>query len=173
MTALLKWLARVEDALLAIVLAALIGLASTQIILRNGFDTGLVWADELTRIAVLWLALLGAVAASRSDQHLRVDVLARLLPARARLAVAVLIDAFTAAICGVLAWYALGFVRVEIEFESTLLRGLPAWWFESILPLAFALMAFHQLVVMAQRLLALFRGESDDPVRVPFAEPDA
>ena len=53
-----------EAALLAVLLFGLVGLSGLQIVLRNGFDDSLVWIDPLLRLAVLWLGLLGAVAAA-------------------------------------------------------------------------------------------------------------
>ena len=49
-----------ETALLSVILAAMILLATYQITLRNFFAAGLPWADEALRIMVLWLAMLGA-----------------------------------------------------------------------------------------------------------------
>ena len=56
----------VEDVLIFVLLSALILLASTQIVLRNVFSLGYPWVDGLIRLLVLWLALLGAIAASRA-----------------------------------------------------------------------------------------------------------
>ena len=134
LASLAKWGRRAEDAVLALLLIAMIVLATLQIALRNGFDSGLIWADELLRLMVLWVALTGAIAASRADKQISINVLSRFLPARIRLAVRVVVDLFTAFICGLLAWHAGRFVYAAWEYEDTLLGGLPAWWFEVILP---------------------------------------
>jgi TRAP-type C4-dicarboxylate transport system permease small subunit len=60
-----KWILIFEDGLMAILLSATILLAASQILLRNLFDSGIIWADPTLRIMVLWLALLGAIAATR------------------------------------------------------------------------------------------------------------
>ena len=49
-----KRLHRAEDALLVLLLSVMIGLASTQILLRNLLDSGFVWIDPLLRVLVLW-----------------------------------------------------------------------------------------------------------------------
>ena len=66
-----SWLARVanagrvvEDALIVVLLGGLILFSSAQILLRNLFSIGFTWGDGLTRLAVLWLALLGAPVAA-------------------------------------------------------------------------------------------------------------
>ena len=77
---LIRWLYRLEDGLLILALLAMIGMAVLQILLRVLFHTGIVWGDELVRVLVLWLGVLGAVSASRSDSHIRIDLAARYLP---------------------------------------------------------------------------------------------
>ena len=52
-----------EDAIMVILLAGMILLAAGQIILRNVFDLGFIWTDELLRLLVLWLAVAGGVEA--------------------------------------------------------------------------------------------------------------
>jgi TRAP-type C4-dicarboxylate transport system permease small subunit len=54
--------------LLVLLLLAMISLAFAQIVLRNGFDGGIIWADSLLRIMVLWIALIGAVVASQGSK---------------------------------------------------------------------------------------------------------
>lgn len=147
-----------EDTVLVILLTSMIVLASAQIVLRNGFDTGFIWADELLRIMVLWLALAGAVAASRADRQINIDVLSRYVGERARLLVAAVVDLFTAFVCGALAWFSARFVMDAREFEDTLLGGLPAWWFEIVLPVGFALMCWRYLTFTASRTVRFFRG---------------
>ncbi len=52
---LLRVTALVEDALLVLILAAMVGLAATQIVLRNLFDGAILWADPMLRVGVLWV----------------------------------------------------------------------------------------------------------------------
>jgi TRAP-type C4-dicarboxylate transport system permease small subunit len=54
---------RVETVLLSVLLLGCIGIAAAQIVLRNVFSYSLYWADEWIRLAVLWLAMIGAMAA--------------------------------------------------------------------------------------------------------------
>jgi TRAP-type C4-dicarboxylate transport system permease small subunit len=68
-----------EDAVLVSILSGMILLAAGQILLRNVFDVGFIWTDELLRMLVLWIALAGAVAASRADKQINIAVLDRLL----------------------------------------------------------------------------------------------
>ena len=76
---ILAWLRRLEDGILVLLLMTMIGVAASQVILRNFFDAGLYWGDSLVRVTVLWVALVGAMVASRDDSHIRVDLLSRMV----------------------------------------------------------------------------------------------
>ncbi len=147
-----------EDAVLVVLLTAMILLAAGQIVLRNFFDIGFFWSDELLRLLVLWLAVAGAVAASRKDRHISIAVLDRFLPERAGAVVKVLLDAFTAAVCGLIAWYSLAFVRMSHEFGDILLGGVPAWIPQAVLPLGFGLIAWRYGLFVVRGLVRFFRG---------------
>ena len=137
-----RWL---ENALLATVLAAMILLAASQVILRGVFSSGLPWADQALRLMVLWAAMLGAIAASRDNVHLRIDLLSHFLPSRWRTVAAVLVDLFAAGVAAVLAFYSWRFVEKSHEFGDQVFGNLPVWPFQSVLPIAFALIAYRYL----------------------------
>lgn len=143
---LARLLAALEDALLASLLTGMILLAFVQIALRNLADLSFSWADPLLRVAVLWLALLGAIAATRDDNHIRIDLLSRFLPAAFGRPLKRLGDLFSALVCGLIAWHALLFVRMEREMGAVAFNDIPSWLLELILPLGFALMALRFLV---------------------------
>lgn len=160
-----SWLVRVEqagrwleNALLFVMLGGLMLLASGQILLRNVFSIGIPWADGLVRLMVLWLALLGAVAASRDRRHIAINLADRYLPRSVMRPLNVLVDAFTALVVGWLAWYSLRFVLDSREFGDVLLDGWPAWWFQIILPIGFGLIAYRY----GLRAVGRLRARSDE-----------
>lgn len=138
-----KWL---EDAVLVLLLVALILLAATQIFLRNFFDTGFSWSDELLRLLVLWLALAGAVAASRQDRHISIAVLDRWVPAGLKRFTRFVLDVFTASVSALIAWHSTAFVRTTHQYGDTMLGDFPAWILQMVLPVGFALIAWRYAV---------------------------
>ncbi len=136
---------KLENACLVVLLLSMVVLAAGQILLRNGFSTGFIWSDELLRIMVLWLALLGAVAASRDDRHITIDVLSRVMPPAMQRWNKILTSLFTSAVCAVLAWHSGRFVRDAFTYEDTVLGGMQAWVFQIILPLGFGLICLRYL----------------------------
>jgi TRAP-type C4-dicarboxylate transport system permease small subunit len=145
----------VENTILVLTLSAMILLGSTQIILRNFFDSGFGWADEALRLMVLWVAMFGAVAASREQRHIAIDVLSRVLPDKAKVPVAIFVDALTAVVAVVLAWYSWEFVVASYVYQDHLLNDLPAWLFQTVLPIAFFLIAYHYVIACLRHLRKL------------------
>ena len=141
---------RLEDGLLAGLLLAMLLLASSQIFLRNLFDIGLVWVDPVLRIMLLWLGLLGALAASRDNKHICIDVLTRLLPAPLRLYSHLFTSLFTASVSGLIAYHSGRFVLAEFNEHTMAVLDVPAWYFEVIIPLAFTLIGVRYLLHFSQ-----------------------
>jgi TRAP-type C4-dicarboxylate transport system permease small subunit len=154
-----RWWARADRAaraletwLIVAVLGGLILLGAAQIVLRNFFSIGFAWSDGVARLAVLWLGLLGALAASRDGRHITMGALARWLPPKARLVAGLCADVFGAVVSGALAWFSWVFVSDAREFGDTLLGDVPAWWLQSIMPVAFALMAWQFVIAAVKRI---------------------
>jgi len=151
--------AHAEDALLLIILIGMILLAGTQIFLRNFLDTGLFWGDEMLRMLVLWLTIAGGLAASRMDKHISIAVLDRFLPVTAQRFTKFIIDLFTAFICVLFAWHSARFVMGSYEFGDTVMRNVPAWTMQIIMPIGFSLMAFRHLLLAIQGPFRLAKSD--------------
>ena len=141
----------VETALLAVLLGGLIVFASAQIVLRNFFSISVNWGDGFVRLTVLWLALLGALAASRDDRHITMGILSHWLPPTPRRIAEVIADTFAAVFCGAFTWFAFAFVRASRAYGDTMFGTVPSWWLQSIMPLAFALIAYRYAVRAIRR----------------------
>lgn len=139
----LTWLHQAEDLLLATLLGALVLVALTQIGLRLFFGSGLVWAEPVSQMGVLWLALLGALGAARSQRHIAVDALPRLLPPFWRRVAWVIVQLATATICGLLAWYGWGMLQMEREAPDVFVEGVSSWLPMIAFPVGFGLLGLR------------------------------
>ena len=113
MRVLVKSVHRFEDFLLVVLLSSMILLASTQILLRNLFEFGLVWADPLLRIMVLWLGMIGATVASRDNRHIHIDLISHFFSKTAYLLVQTFVGQFTSWVCLLVAWNGAHWVRLD------------------------------------------------------------
>lgn len=149
-----------ENVALVTLLGGLIILAVGQIVLREVFDTGIIWADELVRLIVLWLAMMGAVAACREDRHIRIDAITHLFPDRVIDVIRIVVDVFAAAVCGVIAWHAYRYLQLEIEFADTVLVDTPAWIAHIVVPVSFAVLSYRFIVSVIKKIYGLMYEES-------------
>ena len=157
---MIRWCYRLEDGLLILALVSMIIMAVLQILLRVLFHTGIVWGDELVRVLVLWLGLLGAVSASRNDSHIRIDLISRYLPERFKAGAGGVVQFATAFICGVAAWYGGRFVLMEFEYQGRAFAAVPAWVCELIIPLGFAVIALRYVMLSLNRIKTIFTKSS-------------
>lgn len=138
--------AALETILLVSILTAMMLVAVGQIVMREAFGTGFGWADELVRLMVLWLAMIGSIAACRENRHIRIDALSHVLPDIAVKLIRVLVDVFATFVCAVIAFQAWRYLQIEIEYGDEVLVNTPAWIAHSIMPAAFFLMAYRFLI---------------------------
>ncbi|WP_373501393.1 TRAP transporter small permease [Desulfococcus sp.] len=144
---LLNLLHRLEDGLLVGLLLAMILMAALQIVMRNLLGVSIPWGDMLVRIMVLWIGLLGAMIASRNGEHIRIDILSRLMPGRFQTRADAAVQLITAVLCAITAVHAFRFVRSEAEFGGMAFVRVPAWLCEAIIPVAFSVIALRYLVL--------------------------
>jgi len=154
----LRWAGWFEDGVLVALLAVMVLLAAAQILLRDVFHAGLLWADPALRVLVLWVGMLGAVAATRDDRQITVDVVSRFLPPRWRSAARVVTDLFAAAVSGLLAWHGARLVLDERAAATTTFGELPVWVCELVLPVAFGVIAARYLLLGGTHLVRAVKG---------------
>jgi len=137
---------QLEKGILALLLTTMILLAALQILMRNLWDSGLPWADPSLRTIVLWLAMMGAMAATRDHSHIRIDLLSRFLPPKAKRFNSRITDLFAGLVCSLLAWHGARFVYYEWQDGMMLFDNIPAWYAEIIIPIGFGVMALRFLL---------------------------
>ncbi len=158
--------ARIVESILVVVLLSTVGVTFLQVILRNFFNTGITWAELGGRNAVLWIAFLGAMLATRARQHLSIDLVTKLLSRKSRNSLRVALDAFAAVICLFLAKASLTFVLEERLMDTELFLGVKTWMVQSIIPFGFSMMSLEYFIGIVLDILRIFnpsisrRGDS-------------
>jgi TRAP-type C4-dicarboxylate transport system permease small subunit len=72
---------RCMEAAIAMGLALMVVLVFGNVVLRYGFNAGIVVSEELSRWLFVWITLVGAIVAAREHGHLGVDMVVARLPA--------------------------------------------------------------------------------------------
>lgn len=149
-----------ENAVLVALFVALMLLAVLQIVMRLFFDAGFIWNDELQKLIVLWITLAASIAASRSNRHLRIDLVSNFVPEKLARLPRMVVDLFAAAVCAVLAWHSWRYLELTREFGDTLITGIdiPAWLGYVIMPFGFAVMAWRFLAASVGEGVKIVRG---------------
>lgn len=151
-TPLVDGLHRLENIALISALISMLLIAVLQIFLRNFLDSGFLWAESFLRILVLWVAMLGAMVATRENNHINIDALSRYLSHRVRQGVQLFTSFFSAAICGTVAWYSFKYVQLEYEDATIAFLNVPIWICQSILPIGFTVIALRFAIKTVQDL---------------------
>lgn len=175
---MLDLLLKVDDALAAVErrvavagLVALVALVAGKGVLRWA-GHGLPWADELSGVLLLWVCFLGATLATRRRRHITVELLDRSLTPRARAAFGVASAVIALAFCGLLAGFAVGFIR-EQRASGTLTNVLkvPLWQVRLVLPLALSLFAWRFSLLALEDARALIRPDFPSPRHPAESDP--
>ncbi|MFW6093372.1 MAG: TRAP transporter small permease [Pseudomonadota bacterium] len=140
----------VESGLLALLLSLMIGVAAWQVVARNLFDSGLVWGDGLVRVLVLWVTLVGGMVASRHDEHIRMDLVAKFVDERWSRLLRRCTGGFTAAVCAVFAWHSARFVWFDYQSGTVAFAAVPAWACELVIPVGAGVMCLRYLLHVAR-----------------------
>lgn len=136
-------LARGEDSLASLVLAAVMVLPLAEIGARKLFGQGIPGSGPFVQHLTLWIAFLGAALAAREGKLLALAT-GELLPEGAwRRGAGLFAHAAGAAVSTLLARACLDLLLVEKEAGSTVAAGVPVWVALTVLPAAFAVIALR------------------------------
>jgi C4-dicarboxylate transporter DctQ subunit len=151
----LDWL---EESLLALLLAAMTLVTFGQVVARYVFNSGAVWALELSIFLFAWLVLMGASYGIRVRAHIGVDLLVRLMPNRIRRALALLAVVLGLLYCAIMfkgGWDTVALLHmIQIEAEDL---PVQRWIPTLALPIGMGLLALRLLQVG----WAILRGNSE------------
>ncbi len=148
-----------ENTALVVLLATMIGVSVFQIVNRQLLDStfAIPWADELVRFIVLWLAMVGSIAACRDNKHIRIDAITHVLSGNIVSWIKVVVDLFAAAVCAMIAWQAWRLVREEMSWGDYVIGDVPLWLAHAVVPVAFVLISYQFLLRVLKLLLGIFR----------------
>jgi TRAP-type C4-dicarboxylate transport system permease small subunit len=141
-----RGLVGIERWLLVVFLGTMLILAFLQVVLRNVFSTGLLWADPLVRHAVLWVGFLGAAIATHEERHISIDALTRFLPRRWKAAAAIASQLFVVVVCVALVNASWDFLMEESHTSGVFIAGIPSYVPLLIIPGGYLLIAFHAVI---------------------------
>ncbi len=133
----------IEDSFIVLLIIGIVVIALSQIVLRNLFDDGIIWAESLVRVMVLWIAMTGAMIATRKGKHLKIDVLSHFSKKNDLKKIEKINNAFAFVVCLVIFYNSLRYVQTEFEYSVSAVGIIPSWIISMIIPIAFGVMSIR------------------------------
>ncbi|MBN2145388.1 MAG: TRAP transporter small permease subunit [Candidatus Aureabacteria bacterium] len=156
-----RFLEIVEKSLLVVLFCIIIFLSFTQVILREFFSSGLLWADTFLRHLVLWIGFLGAAIAARNEKHFVIDIAKKLFPEKTRIVIEIVTSLFVLIALYYLSFSAVKFFKDDVAFSSVLFRirdfEIPSYWMNVIIPAGFILLFIHFALNTLEKSFLLIR----------------
>jgi TRAP-type C4-dicarboxylate transport system permease small subunit len=147
-----KGLGALVEWLTAALITTLVIVVSANVVARYFLQVSLLWAEEVSRLAFVWVVFLGATIALRRRTHLAISFVTDRLPLPAREAVYTLVMLLTLAFLGAIGWGGIDLVRQTIEFgRLTPILGISAAWGYLAVPVAALLMFLETLRALVMR----------------------
>ena len=137
---------RLEEWLMAALLAFMTVLTFVQVVMRYVFNTGWVWSLEATTYSFAALVLIGMSYGVRTNTHIATDLLTRKLsePLRRRVAIVAIVACVAYAL---LMLYGSVILVDRLMTLGNAARDIPApkWLLTATMPLGFALLTYRFL----------------------------
>jgi TRAP-type C4-dicarboxylate transport system permease small subunit len=150
---------RIEGILLIAMLSVMVLLAFAQVVLRNVFSAGFLWADILLRHFVLWIGFLGGALGVSHKRHINIDAFTHFMSPKVHSFFSIITNLFAAGVCVWLGIAAVRFLQAESSAHSFVYDTIPAWYAELIIPVGFGLFVFHFVVNAVTSVEDLMKNE--------------
>lgn len=141
-----RLLNRVEEGIITLLLVTMTIVVFVEVVLRFGFNMGMVWSDEFVLHLSAWMVMLGASYGVKVGSHIGVDAVVRLMPPTARRITTLAAIAMCLVYCGLFiqgSWVYLQKVhKIGIELEDL---PITKWAAHSVLLIGFVLLAIRFL----------------------------
>lgn len=149
----MKYLSRGASAAAGLLVFVLVAITAASVVARYVFAAPFQWTEELSGLLMIWIVFLGAIACEYRREHLTIDALTTLLPARLRDPVAIGIGVLSLVLLIAMAW--LGWeLSASAVTKRTRLLGISWFWID----LAVVVGALGMAAVLLGRLVAALRG---------------
>ena len=126
---------------------------------------GLEWSNEISEAMLYLVTMLSAPWLLRRGQHIRVDIVLRMVPKQVGWIFEWVVDVLGLACCLFIAYYGARAALASFNAGSVSIKTLvtPEWWLLSALPVAFLALSLEMLFRM-RRLALGPRAPRDDAV---------
>jgi len=135
-----------------------------EVVRRYFFSASSPWGEMTARYAFVYLVYIAASEVARSNDHIRIDLVPRLLAPRYRFALYLYFDALYLILAGLVVYFSLQVVGLSIR-NNTLMTGfdLNMAFAQAALPLGWLLLAYR-VVQRFARTFGRYRERGEVPL---------
>lgn len=139
--------------LMASLMAMMVAVVTWQVVSRYALGDPSAWTEEVARMLLIWVGLLGGAYAYRQKAHLGLDLLRQKVGPRGQGRLEMIADIC----CGSFALAVLvvgGGLLVQLTWEleqTTAALGIPMAWVYTVLPLSGVLIVYYSIVSLLSR----------------------
>jgi C4-dicarboxylate transporter DctQ subunit len=146
---LLRVLNKAEESIIALLLVAMTLLVFIEVVMRFGFGSGFLWAQELTLHISAWFVLFGVSYGLKVGAHIGVDAFIKTLPEMGQRFFSVIAVLLSLGYCGLFlygSWvYLSKMKRIGIELDDL---PVQTWIAHSILVIGLTLLSIRLLQLL-------------------------
>ena len=156
--------ARLEQWLIAICYSYFCLIILIEVVRRYFFGASSQWGEMTARYAFVYLVYFAVAEVARSRDHIRIDVVPRMLGSNARLALYIYFDLLYLLLAALVIYHSLNVVGLSIT-NNTLMTGfdLNMGFAQAALPIGWTLLAYR-VVQRFSRTLDSFRKHGEVPL---------
>lgn len=160
--------ARIIEIVLALTFLLAIGLNFANVIGRYILGSSILWADEIQIFIMIAMTFIGAAVVTWRRQHLRMDVIAKLLPMPLQTLLKVLELLLVLVLMGFVLYQSFDYtMRMHAIGRTSDTAGVPMWIPHGSVALGFALVALVSLWLCVKLVRT---GKLDDEPQSPGSE---
>jgi TRAP-type C4-dicarboxylate transport system permease small subunit len=139
----------------------------TQIVLRNIFNTGLVWYDDVSQFSMSWLVLFSAIWLTKNNRHLSVGLkLHQKLNKRVVYLIDGILELMIAIIVVVLAYQSAVFAFLAMDIQAVALPWVKMGCVYMMLPIAMLGVFYYSIKSFFRNLAFVFKKDEEIQVNV-------
>ncbi|MEM9223474.1 MAG: TRAP transporter small permease [Pseudomonadota bacterium] len=119
-----------------------------EVVARYFFTAPTIWAEELSRLFLIWAVFVASASLIKSRHHIRVSVVIDHAPPGLRRLADIFSLLFVAVIAGVVAFNGAPIAAQSFEVGRTTgsMLDIPSWWMQASIPVGFGLIAAQAIV---------------------------
>lgn len=136
--------------LLHVILLIMITSILAQVLGRYAVNHSPAWAEEVARMSIAWITMLGSAAVLRKDGHIAVTVVIDALPRQISKVVIFVRDCLVIVMAGSMVWYGYGFAVIGGRRASPALE-IPMFYPFLAIPVGGALIALLMVLQLGEK----------------------